>query len=381
MRMRCATLDKSFRPILRLTDQGLQSIGVMEAIMMRKRGFMLCLALLFLAGCGGRSLKALDYVQLGEYKGLPVERMSDAVTDEMLEQQLEKYTASGATLEQITDRDQVQAGDVANIDYEGFMDEVAFAGGTGTNHDLTIGSGQFIPGFEDQLIGAHVGETVDVNVSFPDPYLNNPDLAGRPALFRVKINYISRSVTPELTDEMILSVTDGQYGTVEEFKDYLRTQMQTTLASYADSTMNTALMNQVMDGVIFTKEIPKEYLEEEKQSMIRNAKSNAFAYGVSYEQYLQQYLNMDEATFLQTLDATGEEMAKQDLVIRAIAEVENIVVTEEEFSAQVQTALSAYGYKNEKDMFANVSEEDFRKSMLLEKVQKFLAENAEITQK
>ncbi len=348
---------------------------------MKKWMLLLCLPLTLLMGCGEDSLKALDYVQLGQYKGLQVERMSDVLTDEELEAQIAQYTSGTAVLERVEDRTEVQEGDVANIDYAGSIDGEYFTGGTAKGYDLTIGSGTFIDGFEEGLIGAHVGDTLNVDVTFPEVYVNNPDLAGKPAVFEVTVNYISKKNTPELTDEVISEITQGQFNSLADYKEYLRAQMQSTLSSYADSGMYTELLNQAVANATFNKEIPAEFIEAKRQSMIRTAKSNAEAYGVSYEDYLTRYLQMDEATFFETLDATVEDIAKQSLVVMAIAEAEGINVTDEEFKNRVSQTMAAYGYQSENDLFKIINKQDFMDSMLLEKVKEFLANHAEITQK
>jgi trigger factor len=143
-----------------------------------------------------------DYIKLGQYKGVEVDKVEVAsVTDSDITNKINSDLASKNTTEEVTDRTDVRKGDIVNIDYEGLKDGVAFDNGTATGADLTIGSGQFIPGFEDQLVGAKVGDKLDVNVTFPADYPNAPDLAGQPVVFKVTINSIKKSVTPELNDE------------------------------------------------------------------------------------------------------------------------------------------------------------------------------------
>ncbi len=335
--------------------------------------------LLVLAGCGSK-MKALDYIELGQYKGIPVSKMATTVSDEDLERQVEQLERSYATLEPVTDHDAVEQGDVANIDYEGSIDGVPFDGGAAQGFDLEIGSGVFIPGFEDGLVGAKVGETRDVNVTFPDDYYNNPDLSGKPAVFKVTVNSIGKYVVPEMTDEFIEANTEGQFHSLEEVRNFLREQTEASLTAYAESNMNSQLLGQAVANATLKKEIPADFLEEKKESMIRTAKSNAEAYGRSYEDYLRDYLQMDEATFQETIAISAENIAKQSLVISAIAEVEGIEVSDEEYDQEVADMIAEYGYASESELLESMTKQDIRDAILLDKVQAFLAQNAEITQ-
>ncbi|MBO4903184.1 MAG: trigger factor [Lachnospiraceae bacterium] len=350
--------------------------------MQAKKRIILCiLPVLVLCGCGSSRMKIepLDYVELGDYKGLNVTRMSTEISEEDLDKQVERMLSAYATKEPVTDRDDVQDGDVANIDYVGMIDGEAFEGGSAVGFDLEIGSGTFIPGFEEGLIGAKKGETVDVPVTFPDEYTNNPALAGKPAVFTVTVNEISKKVLPELTEEFLSEKTGGQFKSVDEIRDYFKTQATASLTSYADSAMHTQLVNQAVENATLKQDIPEKYLEEKKQAMIRTAKSNAEAYGKTYEDYLHSYLNMDEATFLETIDKSTTQIAKQSLVIGAIAETENITVSDEELKEKIASTMAEYGYEKEKDLFETVSKEDILDDLLLEKVQDFLADNAVIS--
>ncbi|MBR6452569.1 MAG: trigger factor [Lachnospiraceae bacterium] len=338
------------------------------------------LLMLFLsAGCGSR-MKALDYIELGQYKGIPVSRMSTTVSEEDLQKQMDQLERSYATLESVTDRDTVEQGDVANIDYAGSIDGVAFDGGTAQGFDLEIGSGVFIPGFEDGLVGAKVGETRDVNVTFPDDYMNNPDLSGKPAVFTVTVNSIGHYVVPEMTDEFIEAKTEGQFHSLDEVRQFLKEQTEASLTAYAESNMYSQLLGQAVANATLKKDIPADFLEEKKDSMIRTAKSNAEAYGKSYEDYLRDYLQMDEATFEETIKISAESIAKQNLVISAIAEVEGITVSDEEYDKEVADMIAEYGFASEDDLLESMTKQDIKDAILLDKVQAFLAENAEITQ-
>lgn len=348
---------------------------------MRKKMVLLCLLAAMLTGCSkGNAINALDYVELGQYKELPVTKMATTVSEEDIDLQIMRLAAQGATTEKITDRDVVQEGDVANIDYEGSVDGVLFDGGSAKGYDLEIGSHIFIEGFEEGLVGAKVGETLDVNVTFPENYPNNQDLAGKPAVFKVTVNYISSKLVPELTDEYVKERTSGQFSTVQEFRDYLKEQTEASLVEYADSMIDSQIMTQVMDNAKLKTTLPEEYVEEKKQAMIRTAKSNAQAYGVSYEEYLSKYLQMDETTFLDTINQSTDDICLQSLVIEAIAQTEGIEVEKEELEQRYADLMAEYGYKTKKDLLNVVEENDIKTTLLEEKVKDFLAENAKITE-
>lgn len=351
---------------------------------MRKQAISLCVSamLLLLVGCGDKRMEinALDYIELGQYKGLEVEQMSTEISDEDLQKQVDRMLSAFATTEPVNDRKDVQMGDVANIDYEGSIDGVPFEGGTAKGFDLEIGSGTFIPGFEEGLVGKKAGETVDVDVTFPDEYTNNPNLAGKPAVFKVKINSISKKVLPELTEDFLKEKTGGQFATVDEIKNHLREQTTTSLKEYSESMLHTQLLSRAVDNASLKQDIPAEYLEEKKQAMIRTAKSNAEAYGKTFEDYLQSYLRMDEQTFLSTIDSSANQIAKQSLVVLAIADTENLTVSDEELQDRINDKMLEYGYQKEKDLFETVTKQDIRDELLLEKVTAFLVENAVITE-
>lgn len=332
-----------------------------------------------LVGCGGGDeINALEYIELGQYTNLPVTKMDTTVTDEDVDAQLETLVGSMSTMEKIEDRDIVQVDDFANIDYEGSIDGVTFEGGTAEGYDLQIGSRTFIDGFEEALIGAKVGDTLDVEVTFPEEY-HKEELAGKPAVFKVTINYLSKEIIPELTDEFVKEQTQGQYNTVDEVREFIRDQMTTTFESYANSAVYTSLLTQAIENATIIKDIPEDYLNARKEGMIRTAKSNAEAYGVSFETYLDTYMGMDEDTFYETVDGAVEDIAKQSLVVAAIAETEKLSVSDEEFDARVEEMLEEYGYSGKDTLFESITEEDLRETMLTEKVEEFMMAEAEVT--
>lgn len=333
-------------------------------------------AMVCLAGCGEKKIKAEDYITLGEYRGLTVTRMDASVSDEEIEEQLASMLAQSATTEEITDRTDVQEGDVANIDYTGTLNGEVFDGGSAQGFDLQIGSGRFIPGFEEGLIGAEVGETATLNLKFPDEYPNNPDLAGQDVVFAVKVNSISEQVEPELTDAFIEEMTQGEYKSVDDYKAAMRESMEESKLEYSDNLLYSDLRERVVENATLKKDIPEEYIQSIGDRMKENVKSMASAYGMDYATYLQNYLGVDEAGLDEQIKTYAPDAAKEALVIKAIAKAEGITISKDELNDAVKEAVELYGYESESDFKENTDMDYYEESLLNTKVEKFLAENA-----
>lgn len=335
-----------------------------------------------LTGCGSQSeIRAEDYITLGEYKGLSVTRMATDVAEEDIQAELDSMLAGSSTTEEITDRTDVQEGDIVNIDYTGTLNGEVFDGGSSQGFELEIGSHRFIDGFEEGLIGANVGDTVTLNLKFPDEYTNNPDLAGKDVVFAVKVNSIGKKVKPKLNDSFIKEVTEGEYTTVDDYKDYLYAEMERGNVEYADSVMYTELWNQVVGNATIKKDIPQEYLQLKIDKMTENAKSYAEAYGMDFNSFLTNYMGLDEAGFIEETSKYAETAAKESLVLQAIAKAEGIEVTKEEMEQAIKDYVELYGYESEAAFKEENDMKDFEEYILTSKVQEFLADQAIITVK
>ncbi len=349
---------------------------------MKKRGVLvgaLCV-LVCLIGCGKESqINAGEYITLGDYKGLSVTRMSTEVTDEDIQQELDKMLQSVSSTEKITDRTDVQEDDVANIDYTGTLNGKVFDGGSANGFDLTIGAGRFIDGFEEGLIGANVGDTVTLNLKFPDEYPNSPDLAGKDVVFAVKINSISKQVEPKLDNAFISEQTKGEYTSVAAYKDMLRNELEKSKQESADNMMYTDLWGQAVDNAAVVKDIPKDYLQAKIDKMTENAKSYADSYGMDFASFLTNYMGLDEAGFAEETAKYAETAAKQSLVLQVIAKTEGIEVTDEDFDKAIKEYVELYGYESEDAFRKDNDMDEFREYILTSKVQEFLADNAVIT--
>ena len=212
----------------------------------------------FAVGCSS-SVNPDKYVTLGQYKGIEVAKQAVEVTEAEAESQIQYMLEQQATTEDVKDRTKVEDGDVVNIDYEGTLDGVAFEGGTAQAFDLTIGSGTFIPGFEDGIIDKEVGDTFDLDLAFPDTYTNNPDLAGKEVVFTITINGIKEKVVPKLDDAFVKTVSDD-VSTVAEFKDKVKSEILKSKQDSADAQMLTDLWTQVVEGATVSDDIPADLI-------------------------------------------------------------------------------------------------------------------------
>ena len=346
----------------------------------------LCImAVIAFAGCNKEKEEAGSetgkYVTLGEYKGLTVTVNDTTVTDEDVEKAVENALSSRKTKEEVTGRP-VQEGDIANIDYEGKKDGVAFQGGTAQGFDLTIGSGTFIQGFEDGLIGAEVGETRDLNLTFPEDY-HSEELAGADVVFTVKVNSISEEVYPELTDELAKEL-DSSAGSAEEFRENLRKKLQADKGSSAKSQAYAELLTKAQDNATITEgeDLPDDMIEQNKKTQKESFERSLEMYGMDLSTYLAQQ-GMTEADFDETLEAYARTIAEQQLLINALAEAENITVTDEDIEKQYEEDAGTYGYSSAEEFKKSVAEqgaeETFKEATLTRKVEEMLFKYAKVT--
>lgn len=316
---------------------------------------------------------ASDYVTLGEYKGLTVVRETAEVTEEEIDEEILFDLQNSDQLVTVTEG-AVQDGDTVNIDYEGKKDGVAFDGGTAKGYDLTIGSGTFIDGFEDGLIGAAVGTTVDLPLTFPENY-GSEDLAGEDVVFTVTVNEIKR--VPELTDEVANAVTDGEYPDVASYRENIRA----TLMEGKEEQIENNLMGDLLTQIASTSKIngyPQDVVDYYVTLLEQNYRSAAEMYSMEFEDFLSAYLEMTPEQFQEEAVMTSQEMLQQEMYLKAIAEAEGMTISDEEYEAGTQRYAQQYGYETAEELIAANDEEEIRISLLQEKVLDFLVENANI---
>ncbi len=306
----------------------------------------------------------LKYVDLGEYKGLEVSKAQIDVDDATLEMVLASELSQQAYQQEVTDRP-AKSGDMVNIDYIGTKDGVAFEGGTAQGYDLTLGSGRFIDGFEDGLIGAETGQTLKLDLKFPDPYKNNPDLAGQPVVFEVTVNKITETVTPELTDEYAAANSD--YATAEEYREGLREVMR-------EQNKKNAVVDALTAQAKF-QEPPKNLTDYYQYDMIQQTSYQAAAYyGLSFEQFLEAS-EMTQEQYLEANAGQIEENVHRDILMEAVIASEKLELTDQEFDDGVAEVAESYG-RTEEDVINIIGEEVLRENFLWNKAIDFLAKNA-----
>jgi len=324
-------------------------------------------------------INADEYVTLGDYKGLEVVSTVQSIGDEEVDSYIEYMLSStSGELEEVTDRDVIENGDVANIDYVGKKDGVAFDGGTAEGYDLGIGSGSFIPGFEEGLVGVKKGETVDIELTFPENY-HAPDLAGAEVVFTVTVNGIYKEIKPEFNDEYVAGLAIENVSTTEEYRSYLKNMMEESEKQYALQDVQTQLLAMVTENATVSG-TPQELIDRFYQVNINNMTYNAMMYGMDLQTFVNSYYGLDEESFEAETVAAAEESAKQALVCLKIASEENIVVTEEEVNAAVEESYAEYGYPSAEEFKATIDMDEYKDSLLLNKIVDFLVENATITE-
>ena len=280
-------------------------------------------------------------VTLGEYKGLEVEKTDTAVTDEEVDAQVEKERDSNARTITVEDRP-VQKGDQTIIDFEGFVDGVAFEGGKGEDYPLTIGSDAFIPGFEDQLIGAEKGAEVEVKVQFPAEY-HAEDLAGKPAVFKVTVKEIKAKELPALDDDFAQDVSE--FNTLEEYKADVRKKLEEKKEAAAKEAKEEAAIAKAVENA--QMDIPEAMIDTQTRQMMDEFASRLQQQGLALQQYYQ-FTGMDNDKLAEQMKPNALKRIQTRLVLEAVVKAEDIKATEEEYKAEVEKMAKMYQMETEK---------------------------------
>lgn len=350
-----------------------------------KKKIVLLAAIMLLAGtltaCGKdksylSGIKASDYVTLGEYKGIEVAASQLIVDDEAVDSYIDYLLSMSSEKVEVTDRDTVENGDIVNIDYTGYRDGVPFDRGADTGADLAIGSGRFIPGFEEGLIGGKVGETVSLDLTFPEDY-DNAEMAGAAVTFEVKINSISVAVAPELTDEYVQGLNLAECATVEDLRAYIRGLMEEDAAASYNETVARNITQTLMANCIF-EEPPKEMVDRYVTVLTDSMSARATASGMDLNTYMLNYYNMDSAAYLEVFREDATTMAEQYIMFQAIADAEGLSPTKDELDAAMEERMADFGYTSMEEFKENVSDDEFYEYFMPDGVMDFLIENAVI---
>ncbi len=329
-------------------------------------------SVMLLSGCSGSSdsatIKNIDqYITLGQYKGLEYTPSAADVTDEDVDKEIQNILSSSKTTSEVKGRS-IKEGDIANIDYEGLLDGVAFEGGTAKAYDLKIGSNSFIPGFESQLIGVNAGEKVNLDITFPADY-QSADLAGKDVVFAVTVNAIKEEVVPELTTDFVTK--NSKFQTVEEYKNDVKTNLQTQAAS-GDKMI---LLDMIVSKSTIIK-YPQDQLNKYIETMNKDLEQNATQYQMKPEEFLSTYLQMTMEDFNAETKTRAEKTVAQELVMLGISKSENITVSDSEYKASLEKYAKNFGFKSSKDMIAQYGEDTMKNQTLFDKILDFVIENA-----
>ena len=277
-----------------------------------------------------------------KYKGLEVKKIDTKVTKKDVDARLESDRQKNARITSVEDR-KLQKDDISTIDFEGFVDGVAFEGGKADNFELTIGSGQFIPGFEDQLIGMEIGEEREINVTFPEEY-HAENLAGKPAMFKVKLIIIKEKILPKLDDEFAKDVSE--FETLDEYKKDLEKKIKEEKEASAKNAKEMAVIDELVKNTEVT--IPESMIEDEVENMVEQFKANLSYQGLTLEQYCG-FMNTDVNGFKTNLKPEAEKNVKMKLALEAVAKVEDIKVEDKEIDEKIEDLKKQYGSADTSD--------------------------------
>ncbi len=310
-------------------------------------------------------------IKLGKYKGVKIDKIDTAVTDDEVNAAIEKERENSARTINVEDRP-VQDKDQTIIDFEGFVDGVAFAGGKGENYPLTIGSGTFIPGFEDQLIGAKIGEEKEVKVTFPEDY-HAEDLKGKEAVFKCTVKEIKEKELPELNDEFASEVSE--YETFDEYKAATLKNLQDKKTEDAKSKKEDAVISAIVaDSEI---NIPDAMLETEKQQMVQDFARNIQAQGLSMDQYFK-FTGMTAEKLMEQVGPNAEKRIKSTLVLENVAKAEKLEASDEDVENEYKRMAEAYKMEVDKikEIIGENGLKDLKKDLVLKKAIDFVVDHA-----
>ena len=310
-------------------------------------------------------------VTLGEYKGLKVDKISNRVTAKEVEARLEEEQKKNSRTVVVEDR-AVQDGDEVVMDFEGFVDGVAFEGGKGENYPLTIGSGAFIPGFEEQLVGAEAEKEVEVNVTFPEDY-HAADLAGKDAIFKCTVHEIKTKELPELDDEFAAEVSE--FDTLEEYKADIKAKIKEEKVSEGKRKQEDQAVEQAVANA--SMEIPQPMIDTQVNQMVQDFAQRIQSQGLSMEQYFQ-FTGMTADKMMEEMKPQAVKRIETRLVLEAVAKAENIEITEEKLDAELAKMAESYKMDVEKlkEYMGDYEKKQMKADMAVQEAVTFLVENA-----
>lgn len=309
-------------------------------------------------------------VEVSNYKGIEVTKTVDTVSDEQIIAEIDKQREKGARIVNVEDR-AAKLGDDVIIDFDGYLDNVAFDGGKAEKFGLSLGSGQFIPGFEEQVVGHVLDEEFEINVTFPENYQAD-ELAGKPVLFKIKLHEIKAKELPELDDEFVKDTTE--FSTVEELKADIKSKLEESAQRKADNDVETKLIDTVIANM--TAEIPEVMFERRIDDMVHDFEHRLSSQGMTIELYLQ-YTGMEMASFRKTFDEQAQRQVKLRLALEKVSEVEAIIPTDEDADVEFAKLAEQYQMDVEK-VKQHIAVEDLKKDLAVGKAIEFIRTQANI---
>lgn len=332
---------------------------------------LLCLSL---TGC-----KKQSRVTLGEYKGITYKPLSTEISDTEVQAALNQVISAETTYDADESRKgtEIKEGDWLRIDYKGTLKdtEQVFSGGSAKNERLQIGSGKFIPGFEDALIGKKVGEIAVIDVKFPDNYAVSPEMAGKEAVFMVTVHEVLIPKVPELTDALIEKYTEGAHKTVESYRQYITDYLKHQKESKAMEQAREDILKQVIENATFDH-LNTEDVDEYYDKVLAYYQAIADKFSVSLESYVSYYYDKSLDDFYKDVRKIAESTVKEQLVLEKIAEKENITLSDDQYQEMLKDYMERYDYEDKAAMEKDYTVENLRKSMLYDLTIEFLIENA-----
>lgn len=335
-------------------------------------GGLLALSLT-LGGCQSSKGLETDALKITKYKGVEVEQVEkpEEITDEEVEATIQANLESQATTTEITDR-AVENGDTVNIDFVGKMDGKEFDGGAAEDYPLTIGSGSFIEGFEDSVIGHKIGDTYDWNGTFPDDY-GNAEMAGKDVVFTITVNSITVEEVPELTEEIIKTLSD-ESTTVEEYKKEVKAQLEDEAQTSYDETLKQNAWQVVAENTE-VKKYPDGEVEELVTSLVDAYKEAAEYYQMEYETFIEEQMGYTPEQLEEEAKAAAKENIKEQMAVEAIAKEEKIEMDDETYEKELEKMSEEYGYESVDDFKEAFEEDDLKDAVLKSLVMDYVKEH------
>ena len=311
-------------------------------------------------------------VTLGKYKGVKVDKIDIDVTEDEVNAEIDKEREKNSRTVDITDR-AVKNGDIATIDFEGFVDGVAFEGGKGEDYPLTIGSGAFIPGFEEALIGAEVGKETDVNVTFPEDY-QAAELAGKAAVFKCTVKKLQEKQLPDLDDDFVSEVSE-ESDTVDEYKAEVKKKLSDKKAADAKSAKEDAVIDAIIEDA--KMDIPDAMVDTQQRQMLQDYAQRLQSQGISMEQYMQ-FTGLTTQALMDQIKPQALKRIQSRLVLEAVVAAENMNATEEEFEEEAKTMGEVYQMEVDKvkELLGENGKKQVMQDICIKKAVEFVVENA-----